>query len=301
MSSIGATSAAAPIVGFSLPVRGAFLVAQKAHGIWSWCRKGQIYTNLDNALSLIGGHGLNLIAGNIGVIRITAVFLQTAARIEAIVLQIKELSESAQRLKSAFRNEFLPPVKYKWITESKISATLISQARYKLVKLGSRIKTIFLSILHLIKNAAILLMRIMDAMDTLNFKKETVDEAVNQFFVNGSTLIDGISSCVPELKRIISGNKPIIHKVLDALKSKTKTKDLIEKINMVLDEVVEMNENLNPPKDSILKDVRNTVIAGLGSIFGFYKYLPKEYRPEDSRLDKYFEPAPRHVIVAVKC
>lgn len=202
------------------------------HKTWHWHRKGKIYTQRENLVTLAAGHIVNFFAGKSETVRVAATCVYIASRILACIVQYHVLASTCTKVSHAFRGSFPQQQRRKWT----LNSNLVSPStRNSICKFGNqvslRLKQTALCIIQVFKEIFILSMTMLDAITAFYFNPEDSKEQISELFVNADQTITDLSQNQTMLVNNLRSNAPIINRVLKVIKPDTNADELIASIN----------------------------------------------------------------------
>ncbi|NGX41860.1 MAG: hypothetical protein K940chlam7_00134 [Chlamydiae bacterium] len=260
-------------------------VVNKVHHLWSWYRRGTVYTNPDNLLKLAAGHGMNFFRGDSLALRISATCVLIATRILDCVEQQAKVVRSWRKLVDACKGNYCTPIKCSWEVKAKVSlfsASTIHWFKHHGKSLLLKIQWVAYSIFHLIKQAFLISMRIMDVIDTFSLNDSTANEAINEFFVNGEKCVRNFVENKQQLIDGLKSNKDLIDKILKGIGLPIDPDRLIETATTTLDktaQVLETADNVNKTTGAFLVAWAKKLGYEISIDLGLEKLAPKALIP----------------------
>lgn len=267
-------------------VMGIFYGVNRVHRMWRGYRLFKSNLNPDNFAGLIAGCGANLLWNDSKFFRVSALLIQVAARVAAVAVQINNLIESVQKLKSTWKEQY--PVSYK-------------KHPNKLQKQINRINLLIYRTFFVLKDIFILSMRVMDAIEMFYMDPSTIKEGRYQIGVNATELFKDASQ-VAKLKQDIKENEATIKGVVDNMHTKVTGDEFIATADTALNiaSVPLVVEDLSSTLvgRGLLVIVKCCATAG-ADMLGVYNNLPKWLQISKTENLMYSHSRPRHLEVYV--
>jgi hypothetical protein len=180
----------------------------KGYRLWRWIRIGNVYSDPKNSTSLICGHGLNLLVGNLKMVKITSICVLFSTRIIQCLEELDNLKNYWNSLKICFRwKAKVIQVDPKNNNMSDISALILA--------LVHRIQVVSIHIFKFTKQLLVFSFCLVDVAESLSLEPRNSDEGINQLFVNATTCLDRISKNKESIEKRIDSNRKNIEKILD--------------------------------------------------------------------------------------
>lgn len=220
------------------PLLFACAAIQKTHRLWRWYRRGKLYARPDNFLKLAAGHGMCYAFGDSTLLRLSAISLLIATRILEAVEQKTKLQKSWERLTWAWHGHYETPLAVSW--EARGAPGLLSISTVIWWKTNGcllyiRIERIALCTFKVGKEAFILSMKVMDAVDTFSLSPANGNEGMDEFFVNGSLWMDRMVENKELMIEGLKANSLLIDKILQGIHSPFNSQQLIAAAVQALD------------------------------------------------------------------
>lgn len=187
----------------------AFTTLNKVHGLWRLFRRAEVYTNPDNLAHLLAGHTLNVLVGDIVVLRIAAQCLLISTRLLECVQQQSILCNKGTAWKEAVMGRYPKPIYSDWK-----KSTFMGSCDNHLQALGNRVQRIASHTLSLFVQTFRFSMCIIDTIDAFCLSPYTRSEALNESFVNAMKWMDAIVENKDDLLSGIIENQSIIERIL---------------------------------------------------------------------------------------
>lgn len=194
-----------------------FTALNQIHGAWRWYRRIELYRNPDNLAQLLGGHIVNLVIGDMVLLRIAAQCLLISTRILECAQQQTALCLAGKRWMTAVKGHYPKPCRHSWNREHHSLWTSPSSKgswQRQSAVFWDRIQRIVVCtaaiFIHLFK----LSMKIMDAIDAFCLSPHTRNEGINEGIVNGMKWLDSLVENKEELLAGITANQAVIEKIL---------------------------------------------------------------------------------------
>lgn len=193
-----------------------FTAFNKIHGVWRWYRRAEIYSNPDNLAQLLSGHAVNLILGDVLLLRVAAQCLLISTRVLECVQQQASLYRAGQRWIKAIKGHYPHPLKHTWSKHqvSWGSPSFIAEWQEKSRLLWHRIERIVICTSAVFFHLFQLSMRIMDVVDVFCLNPHTRNEGINEGFVNMMKWLDHLVENKEELLEGIEANQALIERIL---------------------------------------------------------------------------------------
>lgn len=194
----------------------AFIALNKVHGLWRWYRRAEVYSNPDNLAQLLSGHVVNLVLGDVLLLRIAAQCLLVSTRVLECIQQQTLLYRSAQRWVQAIKGHYPRPVKVSWNRQQVAwgSPSFVVGCQENSLLLWHRIERIVNCTASVFFHSFQLSMRIMDVVDAFCLSPYTRNEGINEGFVNIMKWLDHLVENREELLERMVDNQILIERIL---------------------------------------------------------------------------------------
>lgn len=204
--------------GYRLPpfLWTAFTALNKVHSVWRWYRRAELYSNPDNLAQLLSGHVVNLVLGDVVLLRIAAQCLLVSTRVLECVQQQTVLYQSAQRWVNAVKGHYPRPLRHSWSKQQVRwgSPSFIAECQEKSRLLWHRIERIVICTSAVFFHLFQLSMRVMDVVDAFCLSPYTRNEGINEGFVNVMKWLDHLVENKEELLDGIAANQALIERIV---------------------------------------------------------------------------------------
>ena len=231
------------------PLLATFSLLHKVHRTCRWVRRVRAYSQ--NCLKVAAGYGLNLCGGDSLLLRVSAVFVMVATRILECVRQQLKLQNSWEKWVDAFRGNYSLPEKIIWNKKASVnflSESTVSWWRYQGKKLYERIYLILIRTFQLVKNAALLSVRIADAIDdaieAFSLSPTAVNNGVTEFFLNSSQWAEKLVQNKDLLVEGLAANKKVIETILKGIPTILTADQMIKSAEEALNMVAKIHTNV---------------------------------------------------------
>jgi len=251
------------------PLWAAFSVLNRVHGVWRWFRRIKLYSDPENLAQLLAGHAVNLVFGDVLLLRIAAQCLLVSTRILECVQQQTALCRSGRRFISAIKGHYPHPVQSDWNTDS------VNTWKSPFSSLGYRIERIARCAFNLLKHTLLLSMCIMDAIDAFCLSQHTQNDGINEGFVNATKWLNTIVDNKEELLQGIIDNQAIIERIL--AKSPFTFIQLREGVENALDKtefIATKTRDISNVSNGIIIDIAKRMIINTMTRIGLADYRP---------------------------
>jgi hypothetical protein len=194
-----------------------FALCNKAHTMWRWYRRAEVYSNPNNFSQLLAGHVVNFAIGDMMLVRVAAQCLLVATRLLDCAQQQAALCAHGRRWLLSLKGHYPKPMRVQW-NKGNIhpccSPSHVHWWKTTALTIRERIERIAWKTLVLFKEAFRLSMCIMDAIDSLSLTPESRYEGVTEGFVNITKWLDAIVDNKDELLQGLYENKAVIKHLL---------------------------------------------------------------------------------------
>lgn len=258
----------------------------KVHRIWRWYRFTEVYTNPDNLLSLVAGHGLNWLGGGDSmIVNIAAQVLLIATRItECVEEQVKVVRET-RLLWDEITDPYLLCPKVKWKHTVGKSGWLSPSTEIWLketfVWLVDRIKRIAKRILVIGKRLFFLSMKTLDAAEAFSYSNNR-NERVNQLFVNSRKCLKVLVENKDLLLHGIKKHKSVIKQILGNANSMFTVDQLINVIKKTVGVAESVHNGIESASQAVGvfgRDLAKRAAFGLFQAAGLLDLMPNSWVP----------------------
>jgi hypothetical protein len=202
-----------------------------------------------------------------------------------VVDQIFRLQNSYEKFKNSYRDEYVKVINYELVKSEIWSPSTLSGIKYNLLKCIEKIRRIFSSIFILLKETFVMSMRMVDALEMFYLSPDSRDDATNEFFVNGSELLDKLEENREVLLKGLNKAKPIIDEILNNIGSSYTADEFIEYSSDALETVADTHakvQEVTGPLGKIVQEIGKRTLYGLAEILGLEKLIPKKLYPDYS-------------------
>jgi hypothetical protein len=245
------------------PLWTAFALLNKAHSVWRWIRRIELYRNPENLAQLLAGHVVNFALGDVLLLRIAAQCLLISTRVLECVQQQTTVYHAGKRWIAAIKGDYPKPTQNIWDTHYATRGETVKSC------LKNRMERIVRSTLSLFKHTFILSMCLMDAVDAFCLSPFTRNEGINEGFVNAIKWLDTLTENKEELLQGLVDNQPIIEKIL--AKSPFTYKQLHDGVERTLErtETIALKaKNISRVGNGILVDMGKRMVNGTLIVLG---------------------------------
>lgn len=262
--------------------------------LWSGWRKAKIYANRNNFYALACGHGLNCIAGDRAIVRMSAIAVVIAHRIMMFMDQLFQMQDRVGKLRNSFRDEYSKVIKYEHVKSSVLSPSTLSEAKWRLKSCIEKIKRIAINLLMIIKDTFVLSMRMIDAIEAFYMSPDTRDQGVNELFVNWGELVDTLEDNQENLQKSLKKCQPIIDEFLEAIGSEFTSERFIELSCETLETVSDVHNaatKVTSPVVKVVQEIGKRLLYGYATFFGLRSAVPKKLHPNYTYIPPDYGPA----------
>ncbi len=280
-------------VSLPLPFMIVFSAFNRVHHLWRWYKRAEIYSNPNNFLALAAGHAVNALAGDKIPVKLPVLCVLVAQRILMVVDQTFRMQECFRKLKNAFRDEYSKTYSYKVVK---------NENKYHLKRTTEKIKRIVTSLLLIFKEAFILSMRMIDAIEIFYMNPDTMNDGVGEVFVNAKQVLEKLERDKKELQNALINSKPVIEKVLKAIGSPFNANDFIDISSDALDKAAVISKISNEttgPVAMVIQEIGKRFIFGVASMVGLKKMVPKTLYPDYSVKPREVHPSLRFAAASL--
>lgn len=251
----------------------------KAHRLWRWYRKANVYSNPNNFAHLIAGHTMNFFLGDSLMLKIAAQCLLIATRLLDCAQQQVVVHQEGKKLLDEIRGRYPTFVDVPWPKHREgrwLSPSTVYYWKYAMANVRERVQRIALSAMAFCRSAFTLTMCLMDTIDAFYLSPtnphDGYGEGINEGFVNlmkwidtavdnKESLLQGLSQNQALIEKILSGS-PLSYSHLYAAVEKA-----LEKTETIHRHVKKVSSMANGALIDMGKKAINTgmVVAGLGN------------------------------------
>ncbi|MCP5507851.1 MAG: hypothetical protein H7A37_06085 [Chlamydiales bacterium] len=258
-------------------------VVHWSHRLWRGYDKLQIYSNPDNFLKLAAGHLVNWIAGDKLLVRLGAHAVLVARRITQFLESAQGVKRAGKQLWDAICGRYRLPEKYCWKKgQGGLSPSTTAHLYYLKDRIAGYAASIAYHMLRVVKKVGLLVMRIMDAIDTFYISRASSLESVGEFFVHWSDsmkkLVDNKDLLLDSLQR----NRLLIERIFIGLSSPYSVDLIISAVENVLDTMETVHsgvENVSKSVGEVAVDAGKRALLGAAASMNMARYLPSECVP----------------------
>lgn len=206
----------------------------KAHRLWRFYTKAEIYSNPNNFTSLLAGHAIRIIFEDSLLVRIAAQTVLLATRILACIEEQSKVKDSFVEWTYALCGRYIHVKTRRFKRGLGLLSQLKSWQEEHLQPLIIRIQRIVLATMNLLSHLFQLSMKIMDAIEAFSLSPSTRNEGINEIFLSSSQWLTKLAENQDLLKEGLQDNAEIIQEILLGLGSSLDVKTLSEKIGSAL-------------------------------------------------------------------
>lgn len=262
----------------------ALTAINKAHGVWRWYRRAELYTNPNNFAQLLAGHALNLVIGDTLVVKIAAQCLLIATRVLECVQQQADVVKAGRSLLAAIKGNYSPAETVSWKTLSPntiISPSTQYWARSTINAIIQRVDRIGRCVLTLLWESFALSMKILDTVDAFCLSPHTKNEGLNEGLVNAVKWLDALADNKEALLDGLTDNKAVIVRILEG--SPLTFDSLRSGVERTLEKTEAVQKHAHQAAafgNGVLIDMGKRIANGGMVAFGLADYRPVSLAPK---------------------
>lgn len=264
------------------PVWGFFRVINSIHHLWYWMDKKETYQKEGNFISLLGGHVVNFVAGDLVAVRTAALCVFIANRILACVQQCYKINEACTHVSNAFFGRYPRHHRVEWNVEGCcfLSPSTVNDIQHMAYAVWERLKRIVLSIVELFQEIFVLSMVVMDAINGFYYYNlgQSGDQ-VNEMFVNADECIDDLVEHQDKLLDLLKQNENAIRGLLERMGSEYNVEELVAMVESNLKQMEGLQGGIQTVKD-VLEDLGKHALFGAAASIGMERQIPEELTPD---------------------